>query len=110
MYIYIHSCTTGNFAEPYARQRGVEKEHTAPEDRHELTREKYGICISAQNTAGVGMVPEEEPMTLGTLKVLQVWEHQRLCCSVLSRSVVSDSLRPYGLQPTRLLCPWGFSK
>ena len=26
---------------------------------------------------------------------------------VLSRSVVSDSLWPHGLQPTRLLCPWG---
>ena len=29
---------------------------------------------------------------------------------VLSRSVMSDSLRPHGLQPTRLLCPWGFSR
>ena len=27
---------------------------------------------------------------------------------VLSRSVVSDSLLCHGLQPTRLLCPWGF--
>ena len=26
----------------------------------------------------------------------------------VSPSVVSDSLRPHGLQPTRLLCPWGF--
>ena len=26
----------------------------------------------------------------------------------LSCSVVSDSLRPHGLQPTRLLCPWNF--
>ena len=26
---------------------------------------------------------------------------------MLSLSVVSDSLRPYGLQPTRHLCPWG---
>ena len=25
-----------------------------------------------------------------------------------SRSVVFDSLRPHGLQPTRLLCPWDF--
>ena len=25
-----------------------------------------------------------------------------------SRSVVSDSLQPHGLQPTRLLCPWDF--
>ena len=32
------------------------------------------------------------------------------CMYVLSRSVVSDSLRPHGLQPTRLLCSWGFSR
>ena len=25
-----------------------------------------------------------------------------------SRSVMPDSLRPHGLQPTRLLCPWDF--
>ena len=31
-------------------------------------------------------------------------------CAVLSRSVVSGSLRPHGQQPTRLLCPWGFSR
>ena len=29
-------------------------------------------------------------------------------CAVLSHSVVSDSLRPHGLQPTRLFCPWDF--
>ena len=34
----------------------------------------------------------------------------QMCCAVLSHSVVSESLRPHGLQPTRLLCPWGFSK
>ena len=32
------------------------------------------------------------------------------CCAVLSCSVISDSLWPHGLQPTRLLCPWGFSR
>ena len=31
-----------------------------------------------------------------------------MCC-VLSRSV-ADSLRPHRLQPTRLLCSWGFSR
>ena len=25
-----------------------------------------------------------------------------------SRAVMYDSLRPHGLQPTRLLCPWDF--
>ena len=29
---------------------------------------------------------------------------------VLSCSIVSVSLWPYGLQPARLLCPWGFSR
>ena len=32
-----------------------------------------------------------------------------MCC-VLSHSVVSNSLRPHGLYPTRLFCPWGFSR
>ena len=31
-------------------------------------------------------------------------------CAVLGRLVVSDSLQPHGLQPSRLLCPWGFSR
>ena len=31
-------------------------------------------------------------------------------CAILSCSVVSDSLRPHGLQPTRFLCPRGFSR
>ena len=29
---------------------------------------------------------------------------------MLSHSVVSNSLRPHGVQPARLLCPWGFSR
>ena len=33
-----------------------------------------------------------------------------MVCVVLSRSVVSNSLPPRGLQPTRLLCPWVFSR
>ena len=33
-----------------------------------------------------------------------------MCCAVLSYLVMSDSLWPHGLWPTRLLCPWGFSR
>ena len=33
-----------------------------------------------------------------------------MCFTVLSHSVVSDSLRPHGLQPARLLYPWRFSR
>ena len=32
-----------------------------------------------------------------------------LCCC-LAASVVSNSVRPHGPQPARLLCPWGFSR
>ena len=32
------------------------------------------------------------------------------CCAVLSHSVMSKSLQPHGLQPTRLLCPWVFPR
>ena len=31
-------------------------------------------------------------------------------CTILSRSVMSDSLQPQGMQPTRLLCPWRSSR
>ena len=33
-----------------------------------------------------------------------------VCCAVLSRSVVSESLWPHGLYPIRLLYPWWFSR
>ena len=32
------------------------------------------------------------------------------CCAVLSCSIMFASLQPRGLYPTRLLCPWGFSR
>ena len=32
------------------------------------------------------------------------------CCAMFSHSVMSDSLLPHGLEPARLLCPWGFSR
>ena len=33
-----------------------------------------------------------------------------MCCAVLSCSVMSDSLPPHGLEPTKFFCPWGFSR
>ena len=40
--------------------------------------------------------------------IIYLWRcYNLLLCTMLSRSVMSDSLCPYGLQPTRLLCPSG---
>ena len=39
------------------------------------------------------------------------WQvHICVCCAVLGGLVVSNSLRPHELQPTRFLCLWGFSQ
>ena len=38
-----------------------------------------------------------------------IFNYCDVLCAVLTRSVVSDSLQPHGLQPTRLLCPWNSS-
>ena len=35
---------------------------------------------------------------------------KKKACTVLSHSVVSDSLQPYGLLLSRLFCPWRFSR
>ena len=35
-----------------------------------------------------------------------MWKLLTPTCCCFSRSVVSNSFRPHGLQPTRLLCPW----
>ena len=37
-----------------------------------------------------------------------IWCYSVYVC-VLSGSVMSDSFRPFGLEPVRLLCPWDFS-
>ena len=37
---------------------------------------------------------------------MYMYIHIVVLCVVLSHSVMSDSLRPHGLQPTSLLCPW----
>ena len=56
-----------------------------------------------------------DPMDYSLLRLLRPWHFPGKstgvgCHSLLrsSHSVVSDSLRPHGLQPTRLLHPWDF--
>ena len=41
------------------------------------------------------------------LRMVLIWPSLYTGCAVLSRSVMSDSLQPHGLWPTRLFCPWG---
>ena len=42
---------------------------------------------------------------------ISIYLYTYICiCALLSRSVMSNSLQPHGLQLARLLCPWGFSR
>ena len=41
---------------------------------------------------------------------LAIYRKTEFSNTLLSRSVVSDCLRPHALYPARLLCPWGFSR
>ena len=46
----------------------------------------------------------------GETKSNMVSDSRRWHIRILSCSVLSDSLLPYGLLPTRLLCPWNFPR
>ena len=46
-----------------------------------------------------------------TIPLSSSWSSSQVSCGGGgSHTVVSDSLWPHGLQPARLLCPWGFSR
>ena len=80
----------------------------------------WGVCVAFLPSAPAR--PRPSFQTPGSSSFL-AWNapcpHSSLAPSLLSRqtcvcplscSVVSHSLRPHGLQPARLLCPWGVSR
>ena len=54
--------------------------------------------------AGKGGKKRESSYTVGGNINWYRYQWRTLCCQIAS--VVSDSVRPHGLQPTRLFCPW----
>ena len=63
--------------------------------RHSLGNHEWGT--------GVLVIGLRNLMELGAW---YGWPLLTLDCAMLACSVVSDSLRPHGLYPARLLCPW----
>ena len=59
----------------------------------------WTLNLEPGSVLGTGVAP---------VKVMVSEDKKRAC--VLSQSVMSNSVRPYGLQLARLLCPWGFSR
>ena len=59
-------------------------------------------------SAGNAKASSHTVVVQGSFPTVALFGEMTVC--VLSLSVVSDSVRPLGLWPTRLLCPWGFSR
>ena len=59
-------------------------------------------------SAGNAKASSHTVVVQGSFPTVALFGEMTVC--VLSLSVVSNSVRPLGLWPTRLLCPWGFSR
>ena len=79
-------------------------------------RRKIAVCVCACLYICVFIHAKWASWVLLLNLVITKFRHNRLgpwlewpcCCSCcLVTSAVSDLVWPYGLQPTRLLCPWG---
>ena len=68
-----------------------------------------GLCISHLRLPSLTVVVSCRDWVRGILRGTLMHPHS-VSCAMLSCSVMSNSLRPHGLYPARLLCPWGFSR
>ena len=63
------------------------------------------LPVNVQGWFALGLTGLISSHSKGRSRVFSTGHSRGLNCSV-----VSDSLQPHGLQPARLLCPWGFSR
>ena len=54
------------------------------------------------------LAPSDPFLSFASILILASQRLRKAEPSVCARSVVSDSLRPRGLQPASLFCPWGY--
>ena len=73
--------------------------------QHELAVSIHTSPLSRASLSPLGLIPGHrvELPALYRSFPLSIYFTHAVC------SVVSDSLRPHGLEPARLLCPWNFS-
>ena len=68
----------------------------------------FPICqLNAEDCESLRMVKPQKRKRAGFLTSPEMESYS---WTVLSCSVMSNSMLPHGLQPTRLLSPWGFSR
>ena len=80
-------------------QKNGRDELTAKQKQRHTNIENIILILRGEMKSGVNWDIEIDIYDIQTLL---------MCCAVCL--VVSDSLQPHGLQPSRLLCSWGFSR
>ena len=74
-----------------------------------MQRWQPALDASTRLPPQVTPLPSHIPFQPFMVHLCQCFRRSGECCAVHSCSVLSGSLCPHGLQPSRLLCPWGFS-
>ena len=71
---------------------------------------KASLSIRTRRNLKDHFIPSTTRLQTPFFYYFGIFPRTLLMCCVFSCSVVSNSLQPCGLWPTRLLCPWGFSR
>ena len=69
---------------------------------------EYHVYLPHQKSLMSPSQPHPQPSQPLTCFLPCVCVRVCVCVHTLSRAIMSNSLQPQGLQPTRLLCPWDF--
>ena len=79
-----------------------------PRLKDQTSDQRFGALSQPISTSSLGRAGdfETEFNHVASDSINHIYEMNRYDCVYVSRSVMSDFLRPHGLQPTRLLCPW----
>ena len=71
-----------------------------------LLRTSCGPFQGSGSLNGEAAFSQPLPLPDQIRKMTEETPKKALCVCVLTTLVLSDSMRPHGLQPSRLLCPW----
>ena len=75
---------------------------------HRIFQARILKWVAIPFSKGSSPVRDQSWISCTSGKLFTIWPPRKPIMCVLNHSVMSDSLRTRGLQPTRLLRPWGF--
>ena len=77
---------------------------------HRISQARILQWVVISSSRGLSTYPVPNSIFYKGLFTITATLGDKCFCVCVSHSVVSDSLPPHGLGPTRLLCPWDFPR